>query len=51
MPLINSYSGTFATNLQAVCSGLLLTTLRLLLVCVVFRRLFVRSALAGAIKG
>ena len=51
IPLINSFSGTFATNLQAVYSGLLLATLPLLLVYFLFRKLFVRSALAGAIKG
>lgn len=51
IPLINSFSGTFATNLQAVYAGLFLATLPLLLVYFLFRRLFVRSALAGAIKG
>ena len=51
MPFINAFSGTFATNLQAVYSGLLMATLPLLLIYVVFRKMFMRSALAGAIKG
>jgi ABC-type glycerol-3-phosphate transport system permease component len=51
IPLINSFSGTFATNLQATYAGLFLATLPLLLVYLFFNRLFVRSALAGAIKG
>jgi ABC-type glycerol-3-phosphate transport system permease component len=51
MPLINAFSGTFATNLQAVYSGLLLATIPLLVVYLIFRRMFVKSALSGAIKG
>jgi raffinose/stachyose/melibiose transport system permease protein len=51
IPLINAFNGTFATNLQATYSGLLLATVPLLAVYLIFQRLFVRSALAGAIKG
>lgn len=51
IPLINAFNGTFATNLQATYSGLLLATLPLLAVYLIFQRLFVKSALAGAIKG
>jgi ABC-type glycerol-3-phosphate transport system permease component len=51
IPLINAYNGTFATNLQATYAGLLMATVPLLIVYLVFQRLFVRSALAGAIKG
>lgn len=51
MPFINAFSGTFATNLQAVYSGLLMATLPLLAIYIVFRKMFMRSALAGAIKG
>jgi ABC-type glycerol-3-phosphate transport system permease component len=51
IPLINAFNGTFATNLQATYAGLLMATVPLLIVYLVFQRLFVRSALAGAIKG
>lgn len=51
IPLVNAFTGTFATNLQATYSGLLFATVPLLVVYLVFQRLFVRSALAGAIKG
>lgn len=51
IPLVNAFTGTFATNLQATYSGLLFATVPLLIVYLVFQRLFVRSALAGAIKG
>ncbi len=50
IPLVNAFTGTFATNLQATYSGLLFATVPLLVVYLVFQRLFVRSALAGAIK-
>jgi raffinose/stachyose/melibiose transport system permease protein len=51
IPIINAFNGTFATNLQATYSGLLLATVPLLAVYLIFQRLFVHSALAGAIKG
>jgi ABC-type glycerol-3-phosphate transport system permease component len=51
IPLINAFNGTFATNLQATYAGLLMATVPLLIVYLIFQRLFVRSALAGAIKG
>jgi len=51
IPLVNAFTGTFATNLQATYSGLLFATVPLLVVYLVFQRLFVRSALAGAVKG
>lgn len=51
IPMVTQYTGTFATNLQATYSGLLFATLPLLAVYLVFQRLFMRAALAGAVKG
>lgn len=49
--LINSLSGTYATNYQAMYSGLFMSMLPLLVVYLVFQDLFVRSAMLGAVKG
>ena len=49
--LINSLSGTYATNYQAMFSGLFMSVLPLLIVYLCFQDLFVKSSMAGAIKG
>ncbi len=51
MAFINALAGTYATNYQAIYAGLMMSVLPLLVVYVLFQRLFVRAALAGAIKG
>lgn len=49
--LINSLSGTYATNYQAMFSGLFMSVLPLLIVYLCFQDLFVKSSMAGAVKG
>ena len=49
--MINSLQGTFTTNYQAIYAGLCLSIIPILLIYLVFQNLFIRSALAGAIKG
>lgn len=49
--LISSLNGTFTTNFQAMYSGLLLSIVPILLVYLVFQKLFVSSSMLGAVKG
>lgn len=49
--LISSLSGTYATNYQAMYSGLFMSMLPLLVVYLLFQNLFVQSAMLGAVKG
>lgn len=51
MPLISSFAGQFTTNFQAIYAGLLCGLLPMIVVYLAFQKLFVRSALAGAVKG
>ena len=51
MPFINSFSQSYATNFQAIYSGMLLTLMPLVFLYIVFRKLFIASVLSGAIKG
>ena len=48
---IASIGGTFTTNYEAIFSGVLFSLLPILIVYLVFQRLFIRSAMAGAVKG
>lgn len=50
MPYINAFSGTYTTNYQAIYAGLILSITPLILLYLAFRKLFVRSALAGSVK-
>lgn len=50
MPYINAFAGTYTTNYQAIFAGLILSMTPLVLLYLVFRKLFVRSALAGSVK-
>lgn len=51
LPLIASYGGTFSTNFQIIFTGVFVSVLPLLLVYLLLRKLFIRSVMAGAIKG
>jgi ABC-type glycerol-3-phosphate transport system permease component len=51
LPLIASYGGTYSTNFQIIYTGVFVSVLPLLLVYLLLRRLFIRSVMAGAIKG
>lgn len=48
---VASIGGTFTTNYEAIFSGVLLSLLPILIVYLVFQKLFIRSAMAGAVKG
>lgn len=48
---IASIGGTFTTNYEAIFSGVLFSLLPILIVYLVFQKLFIRSAMAGAVKG
>jgi raffinose/stachyose/melibiose transport system permease protein len=51
LPLIASYGGTYSTNFQIIFTGVFVSVMPLLLVYLLLRRLFIRSVMAGAIKG
>jgi ABC-type glycerol-3-phosphate transport system permease component len=51
LPLIASYGGTYSTNFQIIFTGVFVSVLPLLLVYLLLRRLFIRSIMAGAVKG
>lgn len=51
LPLIASYGGTYSTNFQIIFTGVFVSVLPLLLVYLLLRKLFIRSVMAGAIKG
>ncbi len=51
LPMISSYGSTFTTNFQIIYTGVFVSILPLLLVYLSLRRLFIRSIMAGAVKG
>lgn len=51
LPVIANYSGAYAVNYQIIYTGVFVSVVPLLLVYVLLRKLFVRSVMAGAIKG
>lgn len=51
LPLIAAYGGTFTTNFQIIFTGVFVSVMPLLIVYVMLRKLFIRSVMAGAIKG
>jgi ABC-type glycerol-3-phosphate transport system permease component len=51
MPLISSFAGQYTTNFQAIYAGLLCGLLPMIVVYLIFQKLFIRSAMAGAVKG
>ncbi len=50
IPLIDSFQGTFTTNFQAIYAGLFVSLVPVLVLYIAFRKLFIRAALAGALK-
>lgn len=48
---IASIGGTFTTNFEAIYSGLALSLVPILIIYVTFQKMFIRSAVAGAVKG
>jgi len=51
LPVIANYSGAYAVNYQIIYTGVFVSVLPLLLVYLALRKLFIRSVMAGAIKG
>ncbi|MEJ2555533.1 MAG: carbohydrate ABC transporter permease [Anaerolineae bacterium] len=51
LPFIQHFSGQNTTNFQAIYTTIFVSILPLVLIYLMFRRWFVRGALAGAIKG
>lgn len=50
MAFINTFSGNYSTNFQAIYAGLVLALLPILVLYLALQKLFVRAALAGAVK-
>lgn len=48
---IASIGGTFTTNYEAIFSGVFFSLLPILAIYLIFQKLFIRSAMAGAVKG
>ena len=48
---VAALGGTFTSNFEAIFSGVLLSLVPILIVYLSFQKLFVRSAVAGAVKG
>lgn len=48
---IASIGGSYGRNYEAVFSGVLLSLVPILLIYLIFQKMFVRSAMAGAVKG
>lgn len=51
LPLIQSIGGQYAINYQMTYTGVFVSILPLVLVYLVFRRLFISSVMSGAVKG
>ena len=51
LPLVQSYSGQYASNFQVIYTGVFMSILPLIFIYILFRRWFVEGAMAGAIKG
>lgn len=51
IPLIQQYSGQYTTNYQVAYTAIFVSILPLVILYIVFRRWFIRGAMAGAVKG
>ncbi len=51
VPMLSIFSGTYTTNYQAICAGLILSITPLTILYLCFQKLFVKSMISGAIKG
>lgn len=51
LPLIQSFSGAYASNFQVIYTGVFASIVPLVVIYLLFRQWFIRGALAGAIKG
>jgi len=51
IPMLNTLNGTYTTNFQAQFAGLCMSLIPVFILYLVFQKLFVQSALSGAVKG
>jgi len=51
LPLIQTFSGQYSSNLQVIYTGVFLSIIPLIVIYMLFRRWFIEGALAGAVKG
>lgn len=51
IPLIDSFQGLYTNNFQAMYAGLAVSVIPIIILYLTFQKLFVRAALAGALKG
>lgn len=51
IPMLSSLTGTYNTNFQAIFSGLVFSVAPLIILYLLFQDLFVKSIMAGSIKG
>lgn len=51
IPMLSSLTGTYNTNFQAIFSGLVFSVAPLIVLYLLFQDLFVKSIMAGSIKG
>ena len=51
LPLMQTFSGQYASNYQLVYTGIFVSAVPLIIVYLLFRRWFVEGAMAGAVKG
>ncbi len=51
LPYIQSTVGVYSTNFQVIYAAILASIIPLMIVYIVFRKMFVKGALSGAVKG
>jgi raffinose/stachyose/melibiose transport system permease protein len=51
LPLMQTFSGQYASNFQLLYTGIFVSVMPLVIIYVLFRRWFVEGAMAGAVKG
>jgi ABC-type glycerol-3-phosphate transport system permease component len=51
LPLMQTFSGQYASNYQMVYTGIFVSVMPLVIIYLLFRRWFVQGAMAGAVKG
>jgi raffinose/stachyose/melibiose transport system permease protein len=51
LPMINNFIGHYSINFQVIYTAVFVTVLPLLIIYILFRRMFIQGVMAGAIKG
>jgi ABC-type glycerol-3-phosphate transport system permease component len=50
-PFVAAIGGTYTTNFEAIFSGVTISLVPILIVYIAFQKMFIRSAMSGAVKG